>query len=472
MDFYTFPTIVWADKTPAQTAIVWHNLEYKKELYSFLDLTKNTISWQELDNILVKFIQHLTASNVQAKQLVAYSGKDDLVNLLCYCAVLKMGARILMLNPALTDPQRKQILQNNKVDFFITDHHFLDFKQIHQNNNSQSLVFKPNQPATLTLTSGSSGNPKAVVHSIENHLASAQGVCEFMHFTEKNSWLLSLPLFHVSGQGIVWRWLKKGAILHIVQNKETFWKMLSNVSHASLVPTQLQTYLDWLNKENRTKVNQKILLGGANIPALLITQAKQKGITTFAGYGLTEMASTVTAIENQTDNVGKPLLNRQVKIVENEIWVKGKPLALGYWQNQKIIPLTNPQGWFQTKDYGDWKENNLVIKGRLDNMFISGGENIQPEEIEKVLFSSHTIKTIFVVPVKDQKFGERPVAVVEFTQPFNLQAVQFLQEFAKNNLEKFKQPIAYLPFKNEQFQQGGIKVSRAQLKCYAEQQIV
>ena len=70
-------------------------------------------------------------------------------------------------------------------------------------------------PATLTLTSGSSGSPKAVVHSIKNHLANAEGVCELLNFKQGDSWLLSLPLFHVSGQGIVWRWLSQGATLYV-----------------------------------------------------------------------------------------------------------------------------------------------------------------------------------------------------------------------------------------------------------------
>ena len=67
--------------------------------------------------------------------------------------------------------------------------------------------------ATMTLTSGSTGLPKAVVHNISAHLANAEGVCALMNFGKDQSWLLSLPLYHVSGQGIVWRWLYAGATL-------------------------------------------------------------------------------------------------------------------------------------------------------------------------------------------------------------------------------------------------------------------
>ena len=60
---------------------------------------------------------------------------------------------------------------------------------------------------------------------------------------------------------------------------------------------------------------------------------------------------------------------------------------LGYWQQGRIVSLLNEQGWFATKDKGVWHDGELVISGRIDNMFISGGENIQPEEIEKLIYS-------------------------------------------------------------------------------------
>ncbi len=335
--------------------------------------------------------------------------------------------------------------------------------------NLESKADFLSRPATFTLTSGSSGKPKAIIHAIAQHLANARSVCDFMQFNEMSAWLLSLPLFHVSGQGIVWRWLSQGATLYLTEKKENVYSMLSQVSHASLVPTQLQRYLAWLGEK---KVSQHILLGGASIPKDLIIQAQQLGITTYAGYGMTEMASTICAVKNDVDNVGKPLMNREVKIVEQEIWVRGESLALGYWHKGAILPLTNQDGWLATKDRGRWNRNGkLEVLGRLDNMFISGGENIQPEEIERTLSQHPQVHQIFIVPISDKEFGERPVAVVEFSEPFNLQAVSSLQYFANHSLEKFKQPIRYLPLSREIEQGSGIKISRQQIKAYVAQQI-
>ncbi len=149
-----------------------------------------------------------------------------------------------------------------------------------------------------------------------------------MAFEQPNSWLLSLPLFHVSGQGIIWRWLFKGATLYVHEDKSDFFLSAQKVSHLSLVPTQLQRYLNQLD----SMVSQKCLLGGSMLPAELIAQAQQSGMTTFSGYGMTEMASTICAVENDLNSVGFPLKHRELKLENGEIWVKGKSLGLGYWQ--------------------------------------------------------------------------------------------------------------------------------------------
>ena len=104
-------------------------------------------------------------------------------------------------------------------------------------------------------------------------------------------------------------------------------------------------------------------------------------------------------------------------------------------------------------------------------MFISGGENIQPEEIEAVFNQCEIVKNALIVPIPDQEFGKRPVAFVEFHTEYNQQALDFLQNFAKERLEKFKLPCHYLPLDSEQWQGSGIKISRKQLQQVAEQRV-
>lgn len=460
--FSSFPITHWAEFYSAQAvAIRWE----KSSEPAMLPAIPAEISWSQLHHFLTQFAARLQQLGAKSQSVIAYCGSHKLISLLCYCAAIALGCRILMLNPALTAAQRAQILADNRVDLLVGD---LDFAHFHQNSPGCLTTFDPNAPATLTLTSGSSGKPKAVVHSVANHLANAEGVCELMQFGAAHSWLLSLPLFHVSGQGIVWRWLLQGATLHINENKATFWQSLQAVSHASLVPTQLQRYLHWLGENQHAQ--QHLLLGGAQIPPTLVIRAQQQGITTYSGYGMTEMASTICAVKNGSASVGTPLAGREVKLEQGEIWVKGAMLALGYWREGKIVPIGDTQGWFATKDCGEWnRQGELLVNGRKDNMFISGGENIQPEEIERVLMRSGLLKNVLVVPVSSQEFGARPVAFVECLGEYAM-TVPELQRFAAQQLEKFKWPVAYLPFESEKWQANGIKISRTALADFAAQQ--
>ncbi|OOH87297.1 o-succinylbenzoate--CoA ligase [Pasteurellaceae bacterium 15-036681] len=459
--FRTFPSAHWATHSAQSIAIVLDD-EHHCTNGQLLPNIPSHINWQQWHRFVqqaVSLLQDLTAIS---KPLIAYQGVNRFCGLLCYSAALAMGGRVLMLNPKLSQQQQKQILQDNRVDLFLSDG---DFFALLSKTCAELVDLDFSQPATLTLTSGSSGKPKAVVHSIQSHLDNAEGVCELMQFGSNSSWLLSLPLFHVSGQGIVWRWLSMGATLYLNDNKQTQWQTLAKVSHASLVPTQLQRYLAQYSVSQQ--IEQHILLGGAFIPPDLIQKAIQFGITTYAGYGMTEMASTICAVKNELDNVGYPLKGREVQIEHDEIWVKGAGLALGYWLDGAVQPLTNAQGWLATKDRGEWTlDSKLKVMGRLDNMFISGGENIQPEEIETVLYQSNLVNTAFVVPIVDKEFGERPVALIELKEQFHLQAVNLLQIFVKQHLESFKQPIAYLPLEPDKMQGSGIKISRKQLQQY------
>lgn len=457
-EFSCFPTAHWAERFALQTAVHWKRAESLTENSALFSSIPSHISWQQLHHLLQQLATQLAPE--YQNRTFAYVGSHRLAGLLCYLTVIAMGGRILMLNPAFTEPQQQALLDELAVDYLIHDHHFAKFSE--KLTGCKLAEWQPEQPATLTLTSGSSGNPKAVVHNVQQHLQNAEGVCHALGFCAQHSWLLSLPLFHVSGQGIVWRWLLQGAVLNVNEDKADFYTVLAESSHASLVATQLQRYLNSADFANRPDA-QTILLGGSHIPSDLNQQAKQQGLKTYIGYGMTEMASTICAEQESNDTVGKPLLGREVKIEHDEIFVKGSCLALGYWQKGRLLPFATRNAWFPTKDKGCWTaEGKLQVLGRLDNMFISGGENIQPEQIEQILYRSNLLKNVIVLPKADDEFGFRPVAFVEFLGEFNPQAVELLQNFAKSTLERFKQPIAYIEI-DGQFKQSGIKISRQQL---------
>ena len=421
-------------------------------------------TWAELAEKINQVEAFLLQQGVTAQSAVAFCGKNSEQILFLYLAVIQLGAKILGINPAFPQEKREELCHVYGVDFCYQteDIHYLATKALPEHNADFTKA------ATMTLTSGSTGLPKAVVHNVSAHLSNAEGVCTLMNFGKDQLWLLSLPLYHVSGQGIVWRWLYAGATL--VLPKEDFYLSIGEVSHVSLVPTQLQRWFDYLVEHPQPIQTQAVLLGGTQIPVKLTQALSELGIRSYSDYGMTEMAST--AFAKQSDGkigVGQPLLGREFKLVNEEVWLKGAGLAMGYWRNGYVDPLTNAEGWFQTKDKGQWLDNELVIQGRLDNMFISGGENIQPEEIEKVIAQSDLVKQVFVLPKYDEEFGHRPVAIIEFHTSFNESAVESLNVFLQGLLERFKQPVAYYELPQDLIQ-GAIKISRKALADWLSQQ--
>ncbi|MDO4430753.1 MAG: o-succinylbenzoate--CoA ligase [Lonepinella koalarum] len=393
---------------------------------------------------------------------VALEGKNSFALLCYYLAALQLNARVLLLNPEFSQEKKDKLLRHNQVSLLV---------KFEQNQPHFSLlkdgVVNTDFACTMTLTSGSSGFPKAVVHKVQAHLDNAQGVCELMQFQSIHSWLLSLPLYHVSGQGIVWRWLLQGAELQLPS--EDFYASVLNATHVSLVPTQAQRLIDFLQKMPQSAVKlQRVLLGGAVIPVEITEKLTALGIQSYVGYGLTEMASTVCAKPaNGEKGVGCPLHGREVDIRCEAVFLRGAGLALGYWKEGNIEPLTDKQGWFESKDRGMWQDNQLHILGRLDNMFISGGENIQPEEIEQLMLQFPLLEQVVVLPVDDPEFGQRPVAMVKFSGEASVNVlekskVEELRLFLRNKIEKFKQPIEYFPLQTEYL--GQIKISRTELK--------
>lgn len=431
------------------------------------------LSWLYVNEKISEIAASFFQQGVRENSGIALCGKNSLALLFAYLAGIQLGARVLGLNPAFSSEKMQQICESSGINFYydplnlkilknLTALYFSDEKN--EVEPSSISRYDEIRPATMTLTSGSTGIPKAVVHNIQAHLQNAQGVCELMDFGKDNSWLLSLPLFHVSGQGIVWRWLLSGAVLYLPC--EDFYYTATLVSHLSFVPTQLQRFLRYLQHNSDSLNSYHILLGGSQIPLNLIQEAEKLGLICYSGYGMTEMASTICAKRSDHRNgVGKPLKGREIEIINGEIYLRGKSLGLGYWSNNKLIPLTNAQGWFQSKDLGIWKNDELVILGRLDNMFISGGENIQPEEIEEIILRYPDVKQVFILPLEDIEFGYRPVALIEFHHEFNQNIVENLRVWLASRLEKFKQPVHYFPLEYVlPQQQENIKIPRSTLK--------
>ncbi len=459
--FQMWPWQYWAEQRPAEIAIALGDANAGAVTWNWIEVTAN----------IEKYAQRLVAQGVKRDQLVAVVAPNSIDVLWLLLAIIRVGARYVGLNPKLPS-----IALIEQLTVLGNDYIWCPTADVAEELPGRTITLMPamiserlipvmwqeHRPVTLTLTSGSTGSPKAVVHHAQSHLASASGLLEQMAFTADDSWLLSLPLFHISGLAIVWRWLYRGARIVVVE-PELQQQALQWVSHASLVPTQLQRFLD--SEYAQQHQLQQVLLGGATIPVSLTTTAEQADIECWNGYGMTEMASTITVKRaNSSAGVGTVLPNRELILRDGEIWVGGNVLCLGYYRNKTIFSLlgcNDDDEWFATKDVGEWHDDELFIRGRSDNMFISGGENVQPEDIEQILLQHPAVNQVIVLPIDDHDFGARPVAILTTAQPLESYLIDQLVTYMSQNVAPYKCPIRYLALP-ECFTQN-VKISRSDL---------
>lgn len=324
------------------------------------------------------------------------------------------------------------------------------------------------QHATVFFTSGSTGVPKGVLHTIGNHLYSARGVTVHLELHPGDRWLLVLPLYHVGGMGVVVRCLLIGAEIVIPERRAPLDRALVRYAptHASLVHTQLWRLL----RETESpppRTLRAVLLGGSAIPEEVLQEGAARGWPLHTSYGLTEMASTVTATPPGASlellrTSGRVLPYRELTIgPDGSILVRGPVRFVGYLENGRLRRPFDEAGWFDTGDLGWLDEAGyLHVEGRRDNRFISGGENIQPEAIERALLRLPGVAEAVVVPVPDPEFGERPAAFVR-TEEKRWEPDRWRAEL-RRALPGFMVPVAFWPW--PALPDGGIKASRRLLK--------
>ena len=434
------------------------------------DLSKE-VTYQQFDQSVDFTNEYLKNVGIKARDRVAVLGTNCLEYLILLWALWRKKAIACLLSPRL--PPKILLHQFKKMNcqaiwlssqfdnlpIFNSLKKF-SLKEIKLSKEKYKGLPKAfvndKQESTILLTSGSAGEPKAVVLTLGNHVYNALGSNENIPVQPRDRWLLSLPLYHVSGLGILFRViLGKGALVLPPEKMDLINTIKKcSVTHISLVPAQLFRLLQDRGHIKTLKKLKVILLGGSPIPPLILKRAKECRLPVFTTYGLTEMASQVAtspqpifALPASFSSKKKILKYREVKITQDqEILVRGRTLFKGYLKAKKVILPLNKQGWFQTGDLGSFDKGGfLTVIGRKDDMFISGGENIYPEEIEREILKIQNIEEVLVGPLADQEFGFRPIAFIKFKAKKKI-SPKIIIRALKQSLPRFKIPDQFYPW--------------------------
>lgn len=316
------------------------------------------------------------------------------------------------------------------------------------------------QPAALVYTSGTSAQPKGVVLTHGNLLASAFGSVLHLGALPGDRWLACMPLFHVGGLAILARSVLAGSavVLHERFDPAEVSRALDAdaITLVSLVPTMLARVLEARGEVAPPAGLRAALLGGAGAPPALLACAAERGWPVLPTYGLTEAASQVATLPPgaplRTDGGGlQPLLGVEVRVcdedgaerpagVTGEIRVRGATITPGYWRNPTANARTLAGGWLRTGDLGvRARDGSLVIVGRADDMLVTGGENVHPSEVEAALAEHPDVADVGVTGLPDAEYGARVAAWIVL-RPGAREDRAALEAFARARLAGYALP--------------------------------
>lgn len=320
----------------------------------------------------------------------------------------------------------------------------------------------PARTLALVYTSGTTGSPKGALLSHRNLFWNAIGSAMNLGVMPEDRWLVCMPLFHVGGLSILLRAALYGsaAILHERFDPEWVNRALDDedVTLVSWVPTMLERVLTARGGRRAPHSLRCVLLGGGPAPRGLIERARSLGFPIAATYGLTEAASQVatqvpTVAESRGASGLQPIFGTQLDTIDDdgksvrgrpgEILVRGPSVMEGYWNRREETERVLRGGWLHTGDIGvlDAGGSIEVLERRCD-LIISGGENIYPSEIERVLLEHPAVIEAAVGGRADADYGRRPVAWLVATPGQGLDPVE-IRRFCADRLAGYKIPVEF-----------------------------
>lgn len=304
-----------------------------------------------------------------------------------------------------------------------------------------------NNEAVVIFTSGSTGRPKGVVHTFSTLINSIENSYEILKHQENDRWLASLPFYHIGGFQIICRSLYYGCSLILpesLQIKDLAKSITEfNPSHLSLVSTQLERLIHQKVRPNESlKVS---LIGGGFVDDELMFEADELGWKPYRVYGSSETASMVTAIsaneiKDKPQSVGKLIKNVEIKISDDsEILIKSNSLFKRYLGDKKETASKLIDEFFHTGDLGFVDDDGyLFIEARRNDLIVTGGENVNPIEVEKVLIELPFIKDACVFPKQNKTWGQIIAAAIVVTDS-SIEA-KTIKEILKQKLAGYKIP--------------------------------
>jgi len=462
---------------PASAAIVFQTQTGTSEVISYAELT---------DRINATFLVLTQHFKLGVGDRIAWLGFNHPEFFVVLAAASRAGILLIPLNWRLSEDELVYIVNDSKPRGLCNfendkaeDSLFSIRTNIETKTNGKlsaetsDAVGNGQSPATAVLlvyTSGTTGRPKGTVLSQECMMTNAHMSQHMLQLNSEDRVLNVLPLFHVGGINIQSiPTLVQGATLVLSQTFEPKRTLdlikRHRISHILTVPTVLSALMNSGNwTSSAVQSLRSIAIGSTDVPMPLIKQAENSGVQLLQVYGATETGpiaiyqsiETKGSLRNISGSIGRAGLLCDIRLVDEqdrlvkpgdvgEICVRGGNILSSYWNNPVASESSIVNGWFHTGDLALCDEDgNYWFRDRKKHVIISGGENIYPAEVERILSLLPAIDEVAVVGVEDDKWGEVPAALI--VQPIKAPLLdeQMMKDFCCEKIARYKIPRYFL----------------------------
>ncbi len=422
-----------------------------------------TLDYGALARRIERAVEHLQAWGVSPGDRVACLSFNHMDMLVLLLALARMGAILAPLNHRLAAAEWDQLMQDCTPRCLLHDASWAEAAQalaLRHNLQVQTLAAlveegpvewapanawttwkEPNpeespapadpRPVLLVYTSGTTGRPRAAVHTQANLIANMQAASRVLGLSAQDRVLTMLPLFHVGGlciQTLPALWVGAQVVVQARFEPEDTLRALEQhrIGYTVVVPAVMKALLEhprWAQTDLSSL--RSVSAGSSTLPLHLVEGFLARGVPLGNVYGATETGPFSIAFKSDPALALRgscgwpapgvearlgPLEGTTAQADTGEVWLRGPALVQHYWPD---LPALDEEGWFHSGDVarvdpdGSW-----TIVGRCKDMIISGGENIYPAEIEGLLAQHPAVAECAVLGLPDERWGESVVAAV------------------------------------------------------------
>lgn len=452
----------WADITPQQVCI---RIAHQDKNYTYSTIHERSKSLGQY------FISH----GIKKGDRIAVMAYNCIEYIYLFSAAQKMGIVIVPLNYRLTKSEVSQLLKQLYVKKIYCQKAFenlipdcyttYDLSELDRSDTSEQAHYNPpslDDDLFILFTSGSSGHPKGVRYTHRMLFWNSINTQISLKIDQDSKTLLCMPPFHTGGWNVLLTpMIHAGGTIILMPyfDVEKIANLLSEEGCTVFmgVPTMLKMMSEQANFERSNFDSlEYILVGGEAMSVDLIKKYQDKNVAIRQGYGMTEAGPNLTSLHHkqsttQMGSIGKANMYVEWRIAQGmdsydnsiqtgELQLKGPIVMPGYVNNDDNQDAFTEDGWLKTGDIVEINtEGYLFVVDRIKNMFISGGENVYPAEIERHLLTHPAIDQAIIIGVSDATWGEVGLALVKLKGRHSL-SYESLYNFCLARMSKYKIP--------------------------------